>query len=486
MKINVFGIANILGVLLFINALLMMLCIPVSLYYRDGSLLAVVAAVLVNAAFGLLLWGSTRRSELRKNIKKRDGYITVTLGWFFLALFGTLPFLFSGAIPDITNAFFETTSGYTTTGATILNNIEALPQSILFWRSLTQWIGGLGFVVLALTILPILGVGGMQLYVAEAPGITPDKLKPRIKETAKRLWFIYIGLTLLETIMLKFGGMSFFDAINHSLTTMSTGGFSTRQASIGYYSSPFIEYTITFFCFLGGTSFVLIYFVLKGRVRKLITNEEFRWYVILIFGATAVITAVLMTNNGFGLERAFRESIFQVVNVMSTTGYATADFTHWGAGISLIFLLLMMIGGMAGSTAGGVKVGRHIIIAKNSILEFKRQLHPSAIIPVRLNNKPVGYEITRNILAFIIIYLTIFGFSSVVLSLLGMDALTAIGSVATSLGNVGPGLNETGPSFTFSEIPSYAKWWLSCLMIIGRLEIFTVMILFSGYFWRYV
>lgn len=475
---------NILSVLLFINAGLMVLCIPFAIYFSDGTLLSWIYSVSVSAVLGMFLWFSTAKHEHRRNIRKRDGYIIVTLSWVVMALSGTVPFVLTDSIPDFTNAFFESISGFTTTGATILDDIESLPKSILFWRSLTQWIGGLGFIVLVISVLPSLGIGGMQLFLAEAPGITADKIQPRIQDTAKRLWFLYIGLTLLEILILYLLDMSFFDAVNHSLTTMSTGGFGTRQASIAYFENPAIHYVITLFMFLGGTSFVLIYLALKGRFARIWKNEEFRAYSLLTLGITLIVTVVLIVKNGTPLEEAFRESIFQVVAVLTTTGYATADFTTWGGSVTLIFFTLMFIGGSAGSTAGGVKIVRHLMIAKNSIIEFKRQLHLSAIIPVRFNGKAIAHEITRNILAFVIIYLTIFGISSVTLSLMGMDALTAMGSVATSLGNVGPGLNETGPSETFSQIPDLAKWILGALMVIGRLEIFTVLIIFTGYFWR--
>jgi len=483
-RINLIGILNILGVLLFINAGLMLLCIPFAVYFEDGTLFNWISSVGVSGVLGALLWFSTYHHAKRRNIKKRDGYIIVTLSWVVMAMSGSVPFMLTDSIPNFTNAFFESISGFTTTGATILDDIESLPKSILFWRSLTQWVGGLGFIVLVISILPSLGIGGMQLFLAEAPGITADKIQPRIQDTAKRLWFLYIALTILEMGMLYFAGMSFFDAINHSLTTMSTGGFSTKQASIAYFESPVIEYIITFFMFLGGTSFVLIYLALKGKFNRIWQNEEFRAYITLTFLVTVVVSIILMFKNGIPLEQAFRESIFQVVAVLTTTGYATADFTIWGGSVALIFFTLMFVGGSAGSTAGGVKIVRHLMIAKNSIIEFKRQLHLSAIIPVRFNGKPVAHEITRNILAFVIIYLTIFGIASVTLTLLGMDALTAMGSVATSLGNVGPGLNDTGPSLTFSQIPSLAKWILGALMVVGRLEIFTVLIIFTGYFWR--
>lgn len=484
MRINLVGILNILSVLLFVNAALMALCIPFALYFDDGTIYNWLYSVILSSFLGLILQFATRKNRKKREIKKRDGYIIVTFSWVVMALSGSIPYILTGSIPNFTNAFFESISGFTTTGASILNNIESLPASILFWRSLTQWVGGLGFIVLVISILPSLGIGGMQLFLAEAPGITADKLKPRIQDTAKRLWLLYIALTVLETLLLYFGDMSFFDALNHSLTTMSTGGFSTKQSSIAHFNSAYIEYVITFFMFLGGTSFVLIYLTFKGKFEQLWANEEFKGYLGITVVVTAMVTSILIFIDGAPTEKAFRESIFQVVAVLTTTGFASADFTAWGSSVILIFFTLMFIGGSAGSTAGGVKIVRHLIIAKNSIIEFKRQLHLSAIIPVRFNGRAVAHDVTRNILAFVIIYLTIFGLSSMTLTLLGMDAITAMGSVATSLGNVGPGLNDTGPSENFSHIPGLAKWILGGLMVIGRLEIFTVLIIFTRYFWR--
>lgn len=484
MKINIPGILNVLSILLFINAGLMATCLPFALYYADGTLMSWIASIGISLVAGGILYGATFRHPNRTNIRKRDGYIIVTLSWVVMALSGALPYTLTGSIPEFTNAFFESISGFTTTGASILDDIESLPHSILFWRSITQWLGGLGFIVMVISILPSLGIGGMQLFVAEAPGITTDKIKPRIQDTGKRLWYLYIGLTALCCALMMVGGMGFFDAINHSLTTLATGGFSTKQASIAFFDSGFIEYVTTVFMFLGGTSFVLIYLCLKGKFEKLWQNEEFRAYLFITVGVTLLVTVTLMFQHQMELEVAFRKAIFQVVSILTTTGYATTDFTAWGGGITIIFFTLMFIGGSAGSTSGGVKVIRHLIIAKNSVIEFKRQLHLSAIIPVRFNGKAIPHEITRNILAFVIIYLTIFGFSSVVLTLLGMDAITAMGSVASSLGNIGPGLNDTGPAYSFSHIPAFAKWILGALMIIGRLEIFTVLIIFTRYFWR--
>ncbi len=484
MKINLIAIINIIGILLFINAGLMLTCVPMAWYDGESTMNAWLASVGISLVLGALMYFSTFRLPSHKNVRKRDGYIIVTISWFVMAFSGTLPYTLSGSIPNFSNAFFESISGFTTTGATILDDIESLPRSILLWRSLTQWVGGLGFIVLVISILPYLGIGGMQLFLAEAPGITADKLKPRIQDTAKRLWLLYIGLTGMVTGLLYYGGMGIFDALNHGFTTLSTGGFSTKQASIEAYNSPFIEYVLSAFMFIGATSFVLLYLLIKGKYKRLIHNEEFRAFAAIIAMSTLVVAVVLLFQENYGLERAFRKSLFQVLALCTGTGFASTDFTHWGSGVSIIFFTLMFVGGCAGSTTGSVKVVRHLVIAKNSVLEFRRQLHLSAIIPVRLNGKAIPHEVTRNILAFVIIYLTIFGVCSVLLTFNGVDGITAMGSVASALGNVGPGLGSTGPSETYALMPALGKWMLGFLMVVGRLEIFTVLIIFSPYFWR--
>ncbi|MDH5609812.1 MAG: TrkH family potassium uptake protein, partial [Cyclobacteriaceae bacterium] len=414
----------------------------------------------------------------------RDGYLVVTGGWLIMSLFGSIPYMLSGSIPDISNAFFETISGYSTTGATILTDIEAVPKGILFWRSLTQWIGGMGIIVLTVAILPILGIGGMQLFVAEAPGISPDKLQPRIKETAKRLWLIYLGLTVAEIILLWVGGMTFFDAVNHGLTTMATGGFSTKNASIAYYTSPFIQYVIIVFMFLAGTNFTITYYVMKGKFLKVLSNEEFKAYSLMTLALSVFVGVCVYFLGNESFEKSFRDVLFQFVSIITTTGYITYDYSTWAQFIIVIIFILMFIGASAGSTAGGVKIVRHLILFKNSILELKRQIHPSAVIPVRFNSKAVSREITFNILAFIMIYISIFALGSVIISILGADLLTSIGAVATCLGNIGPGLGKVGPVDNFAHLPAASKWVLSFLMLLGRLELFTVLILFTPYFWR--
>ena len=482
MRFNYKIIINILGLLVLLNGAFMFLCLPFSLYFDESSWKAILLSGGITVASGFTLWFSTKNIS-DKELNKKDGYLIVTLGWLFMSLFGTLPFLLSGSIPSFTDAFFETISGFTTTGASILEDIESLPKGVLFWRSLTQWIGGMGIIVLAVAILPLLGIGGMQLFVAEAPGISPDKLKPRIKETAKRLWLIYIGLTFAETILLKLSGMTFFDAINHSLTTMATGGFSTHQSSVAEFN-PLIQYIIIIFMFLAGTNFTLTYFGLKGKFEKMWSSEEFRAYVAVLGGFTVIVAATLFFDNIYSVEGAFRNALFQVVSIITTTGYVSADYTAWTPFLTILIFMLMFIGGSSGSTAGGVKVVRLLILMKNTILDLNRQLHPSAIVPVRYNKKAVNMEITFNIVAFIMLYITVFVTGTIIMSTLGIDFMTALGSVATALGNIGPGIGSVGPADTFAHLPSFGKWFLAFLMLLGRLELFTVLILFTRYFWR--
>ncbi len=483
MKFNFKAIISILGLLLTLNGGFMLLCLPVSIYYQDEQWHSLLISGIVTLVVGLTGYILTK-NQTSSGLKKRDGYLVVTLGWLCMSLFGTLPYQISGEIPGFSDAFFETVSGYTTTGASILNDIESVSKGVLMWRSLTQWIGGMGIIVLTVAILPLLGIGGMQLFVAEAPGVTPDKLKPRIADTAKRLWLIYLGLTLVETGLLKLGGMSFFDAINHSLTTMATGGFSTKQASIAYFTSPFIQYVIIIFMFLAGSNFTLTYFGLHGQLKKVWENEEFKYYAGFTIGIGLLVTLVVYTVTESTLEPAFRDAMFQLVSIITTTGFVSADYTSWAPVLTVIFFMLMFVGASAGSTAGGVKVVRHVILLKNSILELRRQIHPSAVLPVRLNKVAVSSDITFNVMAFMIIYFMIFALGSIIISALGYDFNTSVGAVATCLGNIGPGIGKVGPMDNFAFISSGGKWVLSFLMILGRLELFTVLILFTPYYWR--
>jgi len=462
----------------------MLSCVPFAIYYDDQNHInTFLLCSLITISFGFLLRFLTK-DEKNAEIKKRDGYLIVVSGWLCMTFFGTLPYLLTDSIPSFTDAFFETMSGFTTTGSTILDEIESLPKSILFWRSMTQWIGGMGIIVLTIAILPLLGIGGMELFVAEAPGPTKDKIHPRIKETAKRLWIIYFSLTALETVVLMFFGLSFFDAINHSLTTTSTGGFSTKQESIAAFQNPFVEAVIVIFMFLAGTNFTMIYFGLKMKFRKIVNNDEFKWYLSAVFVLILLLSFYRTHTSSSDFIHAFREISFQVVSIITTTGYATADYTLWGSFLTFIFFLFLFSGASAGSTSGGIKIVRIILLIKNGLLEFKRRLHPKAVIPVMLNKQVISSTITYNLLAFIFLYLFVFTLGSIFLSFLGVDMLTSISAVASAVGNVGPGIADVGPSSSFSQLPTSAKWILSLLMLMGRLELFTVCVLFTPYFWK--
>lgn len=476
-------IFNMLGKLLVGESLFMLLALIVSLIYQESDTVAFLKASLITFFSGVFSYRFSKGVE--KDLGKREGYIIVSLVWVVFSIFGCLPYLFSGAIPSITDAFFETMSGFTTTGSSILNNIEELPHGILFWRSLTQWMGGMGIIVMFLAILPTLGIGGRELFVAEVPGPAPDKLAPRIKETARSLWGMYILFTALETILLFVGGMSFFDSINHSLTTMATGGYSTKQASAGFFTSPYLQYVIIFFMFVAGTNFTLSYAVITGRGSKIFRDEEFRFYTLVVLLFTAIITVVLILGDGFTVERAFRDALFTVVSIITTTGYATADYLLWTPFLGMLVFVLFFVGGSAGSTGGGVKVVRILLLFKNSFYELKRLVHPNAIIPIRYNKHVVDQKTVTNILAFFVFYIIIFVMSSVLMSLWTPDIYSAFSAVATTLGNIGPGFGEVGPMENFFHLPDLAKWFLSFLMMLGRLELFTVLILFSPSFWRH-
>ena len=471
-----------MGLLLLIEGVFIGISSLVSLYYNQYDFKALIITTIICFTIGITLWFLTKKAD--KNISKREGYIIVSLVWVIFSTFGALPFVISGAIPSFTDAFFETMSGFTTTGASILNNVESTPFGLLFWRSLTQWLGGMGIIVLSIAILPIFGIGGMQLFVAEVPGPTPDKLHPRIKETAKRLWVIYVLFTLAEVILLKIGGMNWFDAINHSFTTMATGGYSTKQASIAHFNSPFIDYIITLFMFIAGTNFTLSYFALHLKFGKVLKNEEFRFYLGFVMLFTIAIAFSLYHLHDFGVEKAFRDSIFQVVSIITTTGFATADYLNWTPFVIVMLFALMFFGGSAGSTGGSIKIVRVSLLLKNSYQELKRIIHPNAIIPVRMNGKSVSPAIISNILAFVVIYMLITIISTILISALGYDLQTSLGAVAATLGNIGPGIGLVGPSGNYAHFPDIGKWFLSFLMLIGRLELFTILILFSPAFWK--
>ncbi|AMC10679.1 potassium transporter [Lutibacter profundi] len=495
-NINIKIIISFLGLTSMLNGVFMLIAVPFSMYHNEPAQTGILLAGLTTILVGFLLWFFNRNAP--KNLQKKEGYLIVTLGWLMLTITGTLPYLFSGAIPNFTNAIFETISGYSTTGSSILTNIESMPKGILFWRSATHWIGGMGIIVLTVAILPLLGIGGMQLFMAEAPGPSADKMHPRITETAKRLWLIYFLLTFTEFFLLKIAGMTWFDAINHAMATLSTGGFSTKNASIAHWNgAPIIQYIITIFMFIAGANFVLTYFALKGKLRKVFQSEEFKYYFFGVLTLTILISILIVNYQDPNLvttinhpkpwgetESAFRHAVFQVTSILTTTGFVSADFTMWNSFATMLMFSLFFIGGSAGSTSGGVKIVRHIIMIKNSLFEFKKLLHPNAIIPVRYDGTGVPKNIIFNILAFFVLYMGIFISSSVLLTFFGLDFESAFGAAASSLGNIGPAIGSVSPVDNFAHLSIGAKWICSFLMLIGRLELFTVLILLTPFFWR--
>ena len=497
MRLNFKLILYIIGLLLIFNGSAMLITSFVSLILDDGvtNQITISSILLITSGLILMLFNKNNLKQL----SKRDGYLIVTIGWLTMIFSGMLPYYLTNSISSFSNIFFETMSGYTATGSTILDDVESLPKSIIFWRSMTHWLGGMGIIVLAIAILPLLGIGGMQLFSAEVPGsgISGDKIHPRISATAKRLWFIYFGLTIIETMALSIAGMSFFDALNHSMSNIATGGFSTKNDSLAYWNSiPSIQYIVIFFMILAGTNYLLIYSALIGNFKKIFSDTEFLWYLsfILIF---AFITSFSIYNfvdlqqtrfehpEIFGkLESSFRHAFFQIVAIITTTGFVTSDFAGWTPFLTILFFGLMFLGASSGSTSGGIKISRHSILIKNGFLEFKKSLHPNAVLPLRYNHNVVKKEVVINILGFFMLYLLLFIIGAGVLSAQGLDFVSAIGGSAASIGNVGPALGSVGPAFTYTELSSFGKIWCSFLMLVGRLELFTFLIIFTPYFWK--
>ena len=480
-------VSLVIGALLLIESTFIVLSGIVAYAYQGADAPFFLYSFLITLGTGTIFLTIGRRAE--KKIGNREGYMIVSLVWVIFSLFGALPFYLSGYIPSYTDAFFETMSGFTTTGSSILTEIESLPHGILFWRSLTQWLGGMGIIVLSLAILPLFGIGGAQLFTAEATGPTYAKLRPRIKDTAKILWTIYLLLTVGEFILLMIFGMNWFDACNHAFTTMATGGYSTKNASIAAFNSPAIEYVIIIFMFLAGVNFSMLYYLMYGKFNKLFKDEELKWYTwaVIIFSAivaSSIIFQQYTATHQYDVEKAIRVALFQIVSLITTTGYATADYMTWLPTSLLICILIMLPGGSAGSTAGGVKWVRIIIFIKNGYYEFKRLIHPNAVIPVRFNKTSIPVKVINNVSAFIVIYISIIVISVFVFCAMGVGISESVGATFTSISNVGPGIGASGPVGNFAHFPMLGKWLMAFLMLIGRLELFTVLSLFLPIFWK--
>ncbi|WP_292469156.1 TrkH family potassium uptake protein [Methanolobus sp.] len=471
-------ILNVLGGLLRFLGLIMIVPLLVAFYYGD-SLYPFLVAVLVTGGIGTLF---LKRYGASDEWKIREGFAIVAFGWLAAAVFGSIPFMLDGISPI--NAVFESMSGFTTTGATVLLDIEAHSRSILFWRSMTQWIGGMGIIMLFIAILPKLGVAGRQLFRAEAPGPTEDKLKPRIRETAKILWLVYFFISLAEVVALLLAKMSLYDAVTHTFTTMACGGFSPYAQSIAAFNSPLIEGIITLFMFIAGANFALHYRTLYTDRSSLLKDDEFKFYSLVVIIATLILTLSLWTYMGETILTSFRYAVFQVVSITTTTGFATVDFNLWTDSAKVVLLAVMFIGGCAGSTSGGIKVVRVLLLFKYAKRALFKSIHPKAVKPIKFNNKAVPDDVMQAIVSFVVIYIMIFAISAGLLSLMGMDLISSITSSIATLGNIGPGFGVVGPMASFDGVPFLGKLLLIANMWIGRLEVFTVIVLFTPEFWK--
>lgn len=480
--INYKAIIRVIGQLLLLETMMLLLSVGVSVYYHDDALYSLLVSVAATAATGLIMVLYARKSV--RTFTRRDGYIMVTCSWLAFALFGMLPFYVQGHIPSFTNAFFEAMSGITSTGATILDNIDDMPRGLLFWRSITQWFGGLGIIIFTIALLPFLGVNGLQMFAAEVSGPTHNKVNPRIGITARWIWSVYIGITALLMVLLMSGGMSGFDSICHALTAAGTGGFSTHQESIAYYHSAYIEYVIIIFMFISGINYSLLILFASGKFKKALHDSELRWYALTVVIVTILFTLALWYSQGGHAEEAFRNSLFQVVALQTSTGFTTCDYMTWPAALWGVLLLIMLVGACAGSTSGGLKCIRVQVLFKVMKNEFKHILHPNAVLPVRMDKQVAPPTLLTTVMAFCFLYfLLIFG-SSIFLSFIGIDFMEAIGCSVSALGNMGPALGSYGPSSTWNSMPDAGKWLMSFLMLLGRLEIFTVLLLFTPNFWK--
>jgi trk system potassium uptake protein len=476
-------IVNIAGILILFLGLAMLPAILTGLLYKDGSYLSFIKALIIIESSGALFYYFSKGEKI-DHLNSKEGMAIVTLCWIFICFFGSLPFYFAGIFETFTDAFFESVSGFTTTGASVLTNIEIIPNGLLFWRSFIQWLGGMGIILLSVAILPFLGVGGMQLYKAEVPSPIPDKLKPRIKDTAMILWKVYLFFTFLEVVFLMLGNMSFFDALCHAFTTMPTGGFSIKNASIAHYNSLYIDFVIILFMFLAGINFSLYFQVMSGRPIAFWRDSECRFYIALTIIITLIVSFNVYSSVYENIIEALRKGAFQVTSILTTTGYATADYEKWPAMSQIILLFLMFLGGCAGSTGGGMKCLRIMLCFKYCYKELFSLIHPRAVTQIKISGVSVSEDIIRSVLGFLALYISLFVVCTILMASLVVDFMTSLSSVASAIGNVGPGLGAVGPVDNYAGIPMLGKWLLIWCMLLGRLEIYTVIIFLMPEFWR--
>lgn len=477
--INFKLIIKILSSILLIEAISYIICIPVALIYKEALSPFILSSVIAVVLSSLCYYISKGTDETK--FSNRDGFLAVTISWLVFPLLGALPYLISGSIPSFIDAFFESTSGFSTTGSSILTNVEALPYSMLFWRSLTHWIGGIGMIVILLIILPSIKVTGYQLFSLESS--FKEKIHPKTRSIVYRVMFIYLGMTAAEVLLLSLGDMNLFDSICHSFGTVATGGFSTKNDSIGHFSA-YTQYIVMFFMFLAGTSQVVYYYLFKLNFKKVLQNEELWFYTGVVVTAGAIATILLLDSSEMPFSGAFREAFFQIVSIISCTGYTTANYLTWSGPAIMLIFLLMFAGASTGSTGGGIRMARHLIVLKNIKNVFVKLSHPKSISLVKLNGKIITENMNISILSFVVLYLFIFILGSILVVITGVDPVTASSSVATCMAGIGPGLGSVGPAGNFSSLPDVAKIILSLLMIIGRLELITVFTIFTRTFWK--
>ena len=474
-------IAHLTGQLLAFESILLLTCCCVSMAYGESDLMAFIisSSVCIATSVMLLVYGRKKENAL----SRYEAYIVVALSWVFFTIFGMLPYLLGGYIPTVTDAFFETMSGFTTTGATILDNIDSMPHGILFWRSLTQWIGGLGIVCFTIVLLPGFGVSSQMLYLSEATGVTHSKICPKTRVMARYIFMVYILLTAIESALLKVGGMGLFDAVCHSMTTTATGGFSTKQESIAYWHSPYIEYVVSLFMLLSAINFSLYIIAVKGRWKQLWQNVELKWFASSVGLLTLIVSVALILSNGYGVEEAFRKSLFQVATCHTSCGFATDDYNLWPPFTWMLLIFAMLSGGCTGSTSGGIKNLRMIIVSHCIRNQFRQILHPRAVLPIKAGSM-LDNKLVTMVLVFIAAYMSVAFVGWTLLMAFGVGFTESMSTVISSMGNVGPGLGSFGPAFSWAALPDGAKWILSSLMLIGRLEIFGFLLIFYRATWR--
>ena len=474
-------IAHLTGLLLAFESMLLFACCCVSMIYGERDLMSFIVsfAVCLSVSAILLIYGRRKKCAISRN----EGYIVVALSWVLFSVFGMVPYLWGGFIPNITDAFFETMSGFTTTGATILDNIESMPHGILFWRSLTQWIGGLGIVCFTIVLLPGFGVSCQMLYLSEATGVTHSKICPKTRVMARYILMVYILLTAIESALLKVGGMGLFDAVCHSMTTTATGGFSTKQESIAYWHSPYIEYVVSLFMLLSAINFSLYIIAVKGRWKQLWQNVELKWFASSVGLLTLIVSVALILSNGYGVEEAFRKSLFQVATCHTSCGFATDDYNLWPPFTWMLLIFAMLSGGCTGSTSGGIKNLRMIIVSHCIRNLFRQILHPRAVLPIKAGSM-LDNKLVTMVLVFFAAYMSVAFIGWTLLMAFGVGFTESMSTVISAMGNVGPGLGSFGPAFSWAALPDGAKWILSSLMLIGRLEIFGFLLIFYRATWR--